>query len=228
MKKNKLINIVSNTELIPNIFKYDVILFPMGVNNSTSNGFVYEITLNFQEVKESENNTGYGDLRKLGNIHETKVGKIIFVACYIHSGGYKKNVNGSFLNYDALEKCLSEINNKYADKKIATIILGANKEDGLGDKEKILSIFKNTIHDCKLTIYDYEYIDYRLKIFREIATIRKQLKNKEIDKKEYIKLRSEIEWRRKNGIFLVMPKNYTYIPRNDKNKLIFRGSKKQF
>ena len=228
MKKNKLIKILKNKELILNIFKHDVILFPMGVNNSTNKGITYEIALNFPEVKESENETGYGNLNKLGTINETQVSGISFVACYIHSGGYKKNSDGSFLNYEALEKCLSLVNEKYSGKKIATIFLGEENTSGNGNRDKILEIFNKTITDCSVTIYDYEIVDYKLKMFREIAAVRKRLKDKEITRKEYFKIRSEIEWRRKNGIFAVQPEDYEYIPKKSKSKLLFRGSKKQF
>ena len=228
MRKNSLINIIKGKELIPKVLKYDAILFPMGINNSFNNGFSYEIGLNFPNVKESENETGYGNLNKIGTIHETEENGVVFIACYIHEGGYKKNSDGSYLNYEALEKCLTEVNEKYKDSNIATIVLGRNKEDGNGNADRIINIFKKTITQCKVTIYDYEDIGYRLKMFREIAAARKQLKDKEISREEYFKIRSDIEWRRKNGIFAVKPSDFMYIPKKNKNRLLFRGSKKQF
>lgn len=215
MPKN-LIKIIKKKELTPNIFKYNVILFPMGVNNSFGNNFSYEVALNFPDVKISENETGYGDLRKIGTIHETETQGVTFVACYVYCGNNKK------LNYDALTKCLTEVKEKYHDCNIGTVFFDEN------EKDDILSIFNNVFDKSNVTIYDYESIDYRLKIFREIAAVRKRLKDKEIDKKEYIKIRSNIEWRRKNGIFAIQPNDYEYLPKKNKSKLLFRGSKKQF
>ena len=200
----------------------------MGINNSMNNGFSYDIALNFPEVKESENNMGYGDLRKIGTTHETESDNIIFVACYIHSGGYSKDKDGSFVNYDALEKCLSDVKEKYSNKKLASILMGVNKEDGNGNKNTILGIFNKILSDIDIVVFDYEHTGYKLKMFREIAAARKKLKDKDISKEEYVKLRSNIEWRRKNGILKEMPTDYIYTPKKDKGKLLFRGSKKQF
>lgn len=227
-KKSDLIKINSEKDLILDVYKYEVVLFPMGINNGMSNGITYQIALNFPEVKESENETGYGDRRKLGTIHETEVSGIKFVACYIHEGGYKKNNDGSYLNYQALVDCLLTVKKEYCNKKIATILIGCNYSDGQYNKDIILETFKNILGNCNVTIYTKKEIDYRLEMFREIASVRKQLRDKEINRKEYFKIRSEIEWRRKNGIFAIMPEEYIYIPKKAKSLLRFRGSKQQY
>jgi hypothetical protein len=67
-----MIKIIHDTPLIGEVFNYDVILFVMGINNSMSNGFNYDIAINFPEVLESESKYQYGDLRKYGTIHETE------------------------------------------------------------------------------------------------------------------------------------------------------------
>ena len=193
-----------------------------------SNGIAYQIALNFPEVKESENETGYGDRRKLGTIHETDVNGLKFVACYIHEGGYKKNDDGSYLNRESLESCLLKIKEVYPNEKIATVLMGSNESDGRGDKDYVLETFISILQRCDVTIYTKEETDYKLEIFKEIAAVRKQLKDKEITRKKYFKIRSEIEWRRKNGIFSIMPEDYIYIPKKAKSKLLFRGSKKQY
>jgi hypothetical protein len=226
-KKSDLIKLNDKVDLIYDIFKYDVILFPMGINNGMSKGIAYQIALNFPIVKESENETGYGDRRKLGTIHETQFGKFKFIACYIHEGGYKKNSDGSYLNHQSLEDCLTKVRENYGNKKIATVLMGSNESDGLCDEGYILATFIRILQGCDVTIYTKKEKDYRLEIFKEIAKVREQLKNKEITRKEYFKIRSEIEWRRKNGIFSIMPEEYIYVPKKAKSKLLFRGSKKQ-
>lgn len=227
-KKSDLIKINDKVDLIYDVLKYDVILFPMGINNGMSKGIAYQIALNFPEVKESENETGYGDRRKLGTIHETDVNGLKFVACYIHEGGYKKNSDGSYLNYEALENCLLKIKETYPNERIATVLMGANESDGRCDDGYVLSTFIRILQGYDVTVYTKVETDYKLEIFKEIAAVRKQLKDKEITRKEYFKIRSEIEWRRKNGIFSIMPEDYIYIPKKAKSKLLFRGSKKQY
>lgn len=219
--------LISNIELIPHIFKYEVVLFPMGINNSMNSGFAYEIALNFPEVKESENYTNYGDKRKLGTIHETVVDNIVFCACYIHGGGFHKNKDGSFMEYHHLESCLNVVEKKYKNKKIATIVLGGNKTDGNGDRSRIIELIKKTFNECDIDVYDYEEVEYRTKLFKEIAALHKRFVDKEINGDEYIKERSKIEWRRRNGIFKPMPSDYVYYPRKEKKKLDFIGKIKK-
>ena len=75
----------------------------------------------------------------------------------------------------------------------------------------ILEIVKNKLGQC--IVYQYQQKNFSLEIFREIAKVRKMAIDKEITKEEYSKRRSEIEWRRKNGIYKPMPEDYTYVPK---------------
>ena len=59
----------------------------------------------------------------------------------------------------------------------------------------------------------YQYFNDKKDIFIEIAVLHKKLKEKEVSLDEFIKIRSEIEWRRRYGIFKKMPENYKYVPR---------------
>ena len=221
-----MVNVIKS-ELIPHIFEYEVVLFPMGVNNAMNNGFAYELSVNAPKVRESENLSNYGDQRKLGTIHETVVDNTAFCACYIHNGGFHKDKNGSFLDYNHLEACLNAVAKKYKGKKIASIVIGCNNSDGNGDKERILELLKHSFTDCNIDVYDFEEIDYKTKIFKEIAAIHKKLVDKEISGEEFIKQRSEIEWRRKNGIFVPKPDDFVYYPRQEKKKLGFIGKIKK-
>ena len=49
-----MIKIVNDKNLIFDVWKYDVILVPMSINNSMNKGFKYEIGINFPHVKEEE------------------------------------------------------------------------------------------------------------------------------------------------------------------------------
>lgn len=208
-----MINLVNNRNLIYDIFKYDVILVPMSINNSMSKGFKYEIGINFPHVKEEEQKTPYGDNRKYGTVVSVKSDGIIFCLCYMYVTPCAKKHKKDFVRYDSLEQCLNYISYKYKGKNIASTIMGSDQFDGSGDKSTILSIFEKTCKNLNITLYDYEQRDYRKEIFIEVATLHKQLKEKTITLNEFIKVRSEIEWRRKYGIFKKMPSSYKYLPR---------------
>lgn len=83
----------------------------------------------------------------------------------------------------------------YKGKKIATTLIGGSRFDGNGDKDKILTIIKNTCKDIDITIYDYyqlskqekkklEYKEEQLlkktdyKKYREVVSERKKRENK--------------------------------------------------
>ena len=42
-------------ELLPKIKDYDVILFGMGLNHAFNQGFLYDLALNFPDIKKCEN-----------------------------------------------------------------------------------------------------------------------------------------------------------------------------
>ena len=215
-----MVNIINRENLIYEVKNYDVVLFSMGINNSMNKGFSYEIGLNFPEVKNNENRSNYGDLRKYGTINSTEVDGTIFVSCYVHNGGYNKN-SKCFINYEYLDSCLKEVVKRFKGKKIVSPIIGVNFSDGNGDKKKIISIFEKRFDKCDITLYDFIERDYKLECFRCIAELREKLKKKEISFDEYKEKRSDFEWRRRNGIYLENPKDYTYIPKSEKKKIIF-------
>lgn len=213
--------VVEGKQLIEHVFEYDVILFGMGINNSMNNGFSYDICVNFPEVKENEDSTGYGDIRKYGKTHETKVNKLVFCACYCYNIGLKAKQN-EFINYASLEKCLLAIKKKYKDKKIASPIIGQDKYDGNGDKEKILEIFNKVFGDSNVTLYDFEQEDFKKERYKEAVALKKQYKDGNIGKDEYIKLKKENEWKRLNGIYKKMPDDFIYkLKRKAENKIFF-------
>lgn len=222
-----MIKIIDNSDLIDDLFDYDVILFSMGINNSINKGFPYELALNFPIIREEENKSPYCDNRKLGKINITHSNNIDFCACYIHNGGYQKGLNSIFTDYNNIEGCINLINKKYKDKKIATYIIGASNYDGNGDKSKIIELLSRLSKKNNLYIYTKEQDNYQLKMFKEIAKLREDFKNNIIDSSEYSKRRSEIEWLRRYGKYNKMPENYTYKPKKSKIKYKFIGKIKK-
>lgn len=211
-------------DLLPNIKNYDVILFGMGLNHSFNQGFLYDLALNFPDIKQHENQgTGYGDRRKYGTIfsivsHEKSVDGKIFCACYMNDGGYRrKKGNLDCVRYDSLEKSLIAARDRYKGRgfKMAAPIIGANYYDGYGDKEKILSIFMKVFTDVDIDIYDYVQKDFKLELFKESNKTYNDYKNGIIDKETYKKKMNELSWKKNHGIFKEMPKNYRYISKSN-------------
>lgn len=204
--------------LIDVIHNYDVVLIPMNINSSWSSGIRYEVALNFPYVREKESTTNYCDKRKYGTIYTVECDGITFCMCYMYKTKYKKHGDSDTVDYDALEKCLHEVCRRYSKKKICLPMIGCSQFDGNGNREQIERIVDDTLKDIDADVFVYEQRDYKLEMFHEIAKLHKLLKNKEINGKEYIKRRSEVEWRRRYGIFKKMPENYTYIPRKGEVK----------
>jgi hypothetical protein len=211
---------VIRNELLENVFNYDVILVGMGINNSFK-GFASEVRYSFPNVYQEELRvSNYSDTNKCGTILPIEDSGITFCMCYIHKGNYAKKYRGAcFLNYGNLKSCLLAVKKEYRGKKIGTPLLGASPYDGNGDKEKVLEIFNEVFSDFDIDVYDYEQKDYARMIFREIASLHKRSEEHTITPQEYTEKRSEIEWRRKNGIFKPMPEGYEYFPKQNKKPL---------
>ena len=211
-------------ELFPKIKDYDVILFGMGLNHSFNQGFLYELALNFPNIKMHENiGTGYGDRRKYGTIfsivsHDSEADGKIFCACYMNDGGYnRKNGDLDCVKYDSLEKCLIAVRERFRgfSSKIAAPIIGASYYDGAGDKEKILSIFKKVFTDVDIDLYDYEQKDIKTENFKQFNQAYSDYKNGKITKEEYEFKKRLLTWQRLHGVLKQMPDNYRYIGKKD-------------
>lgn len=210
-----MINIFA-AELLPNIKKYEVILFGMGINNAFNSGLLYEIALNFPMVKENENNLSpYGDRRKYGTIFESRVDGIIFCACYMNNGGYNWREGKDSVKYDCLESALKLACEKYKGKKICAPIIGVNGYDGYGDKDRIKSIFEKIFVKQDIDLYDYEQKDFRYEMFKESNALYKSYKNGVITKEDYDLNRKKLLWKKTHGIFSEMPEDFTYEAKND-------------
>ena len=215
--------IIKDKQLIEDVHNYDVVLYGMGINNSMNKGLAYDIALNFPDVRDNENLTGYGDIRKYGNTHETNTEDgVIFCACYCYNIGLKKKTGGAFIDYDSLEKCLIEVHNKHKNKRIACPIIGQDKYDGEGDRDKIIEIFNRVFPDnCDITLYDFVQQDFKTERYKEAVSARKKYTDGEITKDEFKHLKKINEWKRLNGIFKEMPDEFEYKPRKKaQNKII--------
>jgi hypothetical protein len=138
-------------------------------------------------VYEKNLETKYADPEKLGTLLECKSeGEPTFCLCFItNSYNFRPDLNNVYISYESVEKCLKLVNILYRGKKVATTLLGASKFDGNGDRDKVMEIFKDTITDVDLTIYDYEQKS-RNDYIKEWYFKEKEMKA--IDKKEYYKM----------------------------------------
>lgn len=154
------LNFIHDIPLIEDVFNYDLILFGTGIHNSLGNGFQYDMKINFPIIEETVKKSPYADTRKLGTV-EVINHKPIFCVGYIHKGGYRKDINPDYLDYDALKDVLFLIDYNFTGKRIAMPLIGCSKFDGNGDKEKVINLINNLSNKNEYFIYDYEQRDYR-------------------------------------------------------------------
>lgn len=214
--------------MVSKIPEYEVILVPMGINNSFNSGFRRDIAVNFEGIKEAEAaSSRYGDKGKFGSIMSVNIRGIIFVFCYMDKGGYRA---GDSVNYEALESCLRLVEKAYGGMRIASPLMGYGKFDGRGDKDRLIKIFTDRFSESKANVdlYVFESVDRKLSAFKEIAELRSLYKRKEISSDEYKRRRSEIEWRRKHGILNKMPDGYEYKPKIGFRNEVITVKKKDF
>lgn len=208
-----MVKIVENKQLIEDVFNYDVVLYGMGINNAMNKGFSYDIALNFPVVYEEENKTGYGDLRKYGNIRITNINPI-FCACYCYNLGMIRKNNGRFIDYELLNKCLEIVKHNFKGKRIVSPIIGQDKYDGNGDKEIILDLYNRAFcDDTDIILYDFEQHDFKELIYKERLNISSMFKEGKITRSEMKEKQRQCEWKRLHGIFEKVPDDYVYNPK---------------
>ena len=204
-----MITIKHNEDLIYHVKEYDVVLVGTTINNALGNGFQKEVERSFRYVSDRNKATVYGDNKKLGQCLVV-MGEPIFCLCYIFKMRNLPSKKPDVLDYDALENCLTLINDEFAGKNIATTVIGASEYDGGGDPKKVLEIIKKALTDVNVTIYDYQQPNYReedKKIFKDIVNRRKK---GEITSEEYQELKKKYIWEQYHGFYDEMPKNLTY------------------
>lgn len=195
---NNNITLIHDKPLIEDIFQYDIIIVGTGIHNSLGNGFQYDIKINFPKVEEIVKKTPYADPRKLGTVTVIN-GTPIFCVGFIHKGGYRKDINPDFLDYDSLKEVLKLIEKNFENKRIGTTLLGSSNYDGNGNREEILDIFNEVVNKNEYFIYDYEQRDYR-EVNNEKWRKITELVGK-IPYKELRRLKDEYIHTRKYGIY---------------------------
>lgn len=179
-----MLTVIKDIDLMQDIGKYDVILIGTNTYCTLSQGIQRDIALNYPYVREDNLNTKYGDITKVGNILECKRdNEPTITLLYINRGyPYRKKASDEYLDYDALEKCLKKVNNKYKDKKVATTLLGCSRFDGNGNKEKVLEIMDNTLTNVDVTVYDFFQ---KSRDEKQIETRKREVRLKEISYELY-------------------------------------------
>ena len=186
-----MVTIIKDKDLFEHITEYDVILIGTSIYNYLSQGFQRDIILHYTVVQEKNFRTPYADNRKLGTILPCETENLEFVLCYItRSINFRPRKEKDFLNYDALEKCLTLVNTLYKGKKVATTVMGNTRFDGNGDKEKILEIFEKCCTNIDITLYDYRQLSYQEK--KKMIYLSEQ----ELKKKDYNAFRKVVSERK--------------------------------
>lgn len=214
-----MVTIIKNKEAIYDTEDYDVVLVGVSTHNMLMGNFQSKMGIKYPIVEKVNDNTAYGDLRKLGKritIDDLGEGKPIISLMYIC--GYPSN--RTYLKYDALEKCLRTANAEFKGKKVMTTLLGSTKFDGKGEKKKCLNLIKKCCTDIDLYIYDYEQITIVEEVRRQVQyfkNLKEQYKN---DKTMIEKIKEmSIEMRKKT--FLPTDKYNVRRSKEDDEILIF-------
>lgn len=207
-----MLNRVRRKDLINEVFSYDVVLVGMGIHNSFSGGFEYDVGLNFPAVKEAANRQSkYGDRRLLGTVLPVEDSGVTFCLCYIHKGGFRKASDGSYVDYGALRKCLERVFSLYGSKKVATAYLGCSKSDGGGNEDAVWNFFSDIFEkNGNLDVYDSVNEIFDDVMFGKIVELNVKRQKGEISYDEFAKETNEVYWKRENGIFKPMPDGYKH------------------
>lgn len=194
-----MLKLIKNKDLIYDVLKYDVVLVSMNINNSMNKGFKYDISLSFPDIRKKEMETPYGDRRKYGTVLAIESNKTIFCICYMYEIPYNRKNKVDFVKYDALEKCLKDINNKFKGMKIASTVMGNDKYEGNGNYSRIMETFKKCCNDLDITLYDYQQTDRNTEFYKMGLTLLNEKRNKKISDSDYKEKHKRLESLRKNG-----------------------------
>ena len=205
-----MVNYIKGENLIYHVKKYDVVLVGTTINNSLGNGFQKDVERSFKYVSDANKRTTYGDKNKYGTVLVVN-GEPIFCLCYIYSARTNPSRRPDVLDYDALYRCLRNIDEKFEGKKIATTLIGASEFDGGGDPDKVKGIIESAFQKCNIDVYDYEQKNYRIMDAERHNEMVKLRVNGKISREEYEELKKKDLWRRYRGIYEKMPENMTYL-----------------
>jgi hypothetical protein len=164
------------------IILFSAISYSSAIDFSSLNNISVKNILPKKKKKDLE--TKYGDKSKLGTILEINMeNEPSFIIFYINNGyNFRPDLAKDYLEYDALAQCLQRLNIEYKGKAIAAPLIGCNRFDGNGDKEKVVKLLNTIITNVDLDIYDY----YQKSRNEELIEIfKEEEKMKSIDYNKY-------------------------------------------
>lgn len=217
-----MVNYIKDENLIYHVKEYDVVLVGTTINNSLGNGFQKDVERSFKYVSEANKRTIYGDKNKYGTVLVVN-GEPVFCLCYIYSARTNPSTKPDVLDYDALRKCLYQIDNNFQGKKIATTLIGASEFDGGGNPDKVKEIIETSFQNCDIDVYDFKQSNYRVEDVIRYSNIVKLRTDGKITREQYEQLKKEDLWRRYRGIYEKMPEGLSYLQlkeyiKNDNNE----------
>lgn len=215
-----MINIIKDRDLIDDVRSYDVVLVGLNIKNTMGNGFQKQIARSFRYVYDINMGTNYNDEKKLGTclVVPERNGNPIFVLCYITKGRFRPDIIPDSLDYEALERCLRRVNDNFKGKRIASTIMGVDKYEAGGDKDRVLDIFEKVFDEADITLYDYEQQDYRQQDNERYHKIINDYKTGKISRSEYEEQKKMYFWERNFGKYEPMPENLSYGEMKDLKK----------
>ncbi len=209
-----MVTYIDNIDLIYHVKEYDVILVGTTINNSLGNGFQKDVSRSFRHVELANRETVYGDKKKLGTSLIVE-GEPVFCLCYIYEARTNPSKKPDVLNYEALHRCLCQIDDKFQGKKIATTLIGASEFDGGGDPDKVKNILNEAFTKSNVDVYTYEQKNFREVDAERFGRIVKLRTDGKITREEYESLKKEDLWLRYRGIYEKMPEGLSYLELRD-------------
>lgn len=172
--------IIEGKDLIWDTDKYEVILVGTSIYNMLTQGFQSKMYVKYPYIDEPNNATPYADKRKYGkritidSVDGNPIISLMYICGYPHS-------KRDYLNYEALEQCLSTAAVEFKNKKIAMPIVGSSQFDGNGDKQKCLSMIEKIMGDLDVTVYDFPQFQKRVEIANLLSQFNVYFENKQWD-----------------------------------------------
>lgn len=213
-----MVTIIKNREPIYDTEDFDVVLMGVSTHNMLMGNFQGKMGVKYPIVEEVNNNTPYGDLRKLGKrITIDDIGKPIISLMYICT---YPSIKKCFLDYGALENCLRTANTEFKGKKVLTTVLGSTRFDGRGNKRKCMNIIRECTNGLNVYIYDYEQISINEELKRQLKYF-KGIKEKYKGNKEKIKEIKEMQMEMREKTFIPTDKYWVKKKKEDDDILNF-------
>lgn len=172
--------IIEGKDLIWDTDKYEVILVGTSIYNMLTQGFQSKMYVKYPYIDDANNATPYADKRKYGkritidSVDGSPIISLMYICGYPHS-------KREYLNYEALEQCLSTAAVEFKNKKIAMPIVGSSQFDGNGDKQKCLTMIEKIMGDLDVTVYDFPQFQKRVEIANLLSQFNVYFENKQWD-----------------------------------------------